>query len=369
MFISARGVWLYNQTLGVCHTERTLADQAAPYLYPCSIQFCLIVVAVFLNIYSNVGLPTQPRLPTSKSSKLMGGICHKSNTGLFFGLITLVLTCISACFFLLYDKSGNPLTNKVTTLLYHGVHALVTVLVFMAIIFGFCRMHKLDKEENRATIMDKCLLFVSLGGHLLLFIFILIPTLMISNFKDTRGILSTAQAALYLLSFMQVLVQVIFIEDGLRRSTTSRRQLKTKPGRSVVTFILLCNLALWIVNTFQLKEMHSSISLRLFYGDLAWQLIMHLCFPLTVFFRFYSSVMLADIWLKAYKRKRQNSQVYKGDMIRRENDIFNFYPCPRLLFIDITESGLTLSSTAYFSMLRWHVHLQNKLIYKNERLC
>ena len=301
-----------NDTFSVCHTEKTLADQAAPYLYPCVIQFCLTVIAILVNIYNNIGLPTQPRLPTTKSSKLIGGLCHKSNTGLFFGLMILVITFISPCFFLLYDKSGSPLTNKITVLVYLGGDALVTVLVFFAVLLGFCRMRKLDKGQRGASMTDRCLLFISVGGYLLLLIFIIVPTLMTANFRDRYGIVSTAQVALYLVGFVQALVQVIFIIDGLRRSTTTRRQLKTKPGRSIVTFILICNLAMWIINTFQLKEMHSSFPLRMFYGDLAWQIIMHLSFPLTTFFRFYSSVMLADIWLKAYKRKRQNSQVYKG---------------------------------------------------------
>ena len=259
-----------------------------------------------------MALATQPRLPTGKSSKLIGGLCHKSNTGLFFGLVILVLTCTSVCFFLLYDKLGNPLANTITSFVYLAGDALVIVLVFMATILGFCRIQKLDKDKNRATIIDKCLLFMSFGGLMFMLIFIIIPKITTASDDDTFGILTTAQVTLSILSLVQALVQVTFIEEGQRRSTTSRRQLKTKPGRSVVTFIFIGNLALWIANTFQLQEIHSSVSFRLFYGDLVWQLIMHMCFPMVVFFRFYSCVMLADIWIKAYKRKRQNSQVFRG---------------------------------------------------------
>ncbi len=291
--------------------EKTLADQATPYLYPCAIQFCLAALAVLVNLHWKVGTPIQPRLPTSKSSKLIGGLCHKSNTGLFFGLIVLVVTCISACFFLLYDNTGYPLTNHVSLLVYMGGDTTVTFAALIVVLLAFCRMQKLDKGNNGASTADKIFLFASLGGYLLLLIFIIIPTLMAVNFTDKQGIFAAAQVALSSVACIQALVQVMFILFGLRRTTTTRKQLKTKPGRSLVTFVLLCNLALWVVITFQLKEMHSS-PIRTFYGELPWQIIMHITFPLAAFFRFYSSVSLADIWLKAYKRKRHNSQVFRG---------------------------------------------------------
>ncbi len=300
--------------------KKTLVDKASLYLYPCTIQFCIIAAAMLYRLYTNVGLPVKLRLPGCKSTKQrLGGICHKSNSGLFLGLFILVAICISMCFFLIYDKEGKPFQNEITFLVYLGGDGLVTILALFAVFIGFCRIYKLDKGEGKGTVLDLCLLLVSGGGYFLLLIFIIIPTVKSVHFKDKVGILATAQVGLYGLAFVSSFFQIIFIIDGLRRRTTTRHQLKTKPGRSLITFLLICNLAMWVVNTFELKEMHSYLPLRLHYGDLAWQIVLHACFPLTIFFRFYSSVCLSDIWLHAYKRKRQNSQIYKG---KHESDRF-----------------------------------------------
>ena len=105
------------------------------------------------------------------------------------------------------------------------------------------------------------------------------------------------------ISFIQASFQVVFIIDGFRREATTRQHQHEKPGRSMISFLLFSNLAMWLINSFQLKETYQSSIMRDFYGDVAWTIILYLTLPLAVFFRFHSVVCLSDIWIEAYKKR------------------------------------------------------------------
>ena len=57
---------------------------------------------------------------------------------------------------------------------------------------------------------------------------------------------------------MQVLAQLVFISDATMRSVHLAEHDRTKPGRQEVTFLLLCNLALWIVYTMEIDKVEAN---------------------------------------------------------------------------------------------------------------
>lgn len=69
----------------------------------------------------------------------------------------------------------------------------------------------------------------------------------------------------------------------------------------MITFLLVLNLAMWFVNTFEVKHADNhSIHIN-YYSSMAWKIITHIALPLIVFFRFHSTVCLSDIWANAYR--------------------------------------------------------------------
>ena len=106
--------------------------------------------------------------------------------------------------------------------------------------------------------------------------------------------------------FVQASIQTIFILDGLKRCAESDDQIQAKPGRTIVTFLLLCNLSLWCVATFEAKKFETVNLFTEYYGYLPWSIISHVCIPLTIFYRFHSSVLLSEIWMTAYTMKKQD---------------------------------------------------------------
>ena len=88
-------------------------------------------------------------------------------------------------------------------------------------------------------------------------------------------------------NFVQATLQMIFILDGCQREATTPAQWHHKPGRSFISFLLFSNLAMWLINSFEMKEALVIKPMINFYGSVAWTIILYLTLPLAVFFRFH----------------------------------------------------------------------------------
>lgn len=94
---------------------------------------------------------------------------------------------------------------------------------------------------------------------------------------------------------------MFLILEASRRQASSVDQMMKKPGRTLITFLLVLNLAMWIVNTFELKHAENHTIHATYYKGIAWKIIIHFSLPLLIFFRFHSTVCLADVWSSAYR--------------------------------------------------------------------
>jgi len=100
---------------------------------------------------------------------------------------------------------------------------------------------------------------------------------------------------------LQPALQTLFIIDAGHRRIYTSTQAELKPGRALVTLLLLLNLCFWVFSIFEVKtaedfQMHTHQ-----YGHLSWSIINNLCIPLVIFYRFHSTVCLSEIWSKAYE--------------------------------------------------------------------
>lgn len=56
----------------------------------------------------------------------------------------------------------------------------------------------------------------------------------------------------------QVIIQMVFIKDTQRRQVSLPEHERTKPGRQVVTFLLICNLTMWVIYTFETQKVEAN---------------------------------------------------------------------------------------------------------------
>lgn len=176
-------------------------------------------------------------------------------------------------------------------------------------IFAYRQITKLDVNKEHVSLLDDLLLFICIPAFFLNGIVAIIPAVEIGNADSfVLIILEVVQVSeLYEFCFffkyflVQVLVQTPLIIDGLRRSSNTKELQKEKPGRELVTFLIVCNVAMWIMQTFEVKSHGLQDNRHEFYGEELWTIIGHLCVPLMMFYRFHSSVCLVDIWKCAYE--------------------------------------------------------------------
>ena len=102
------------------------------------------------------------------------------------------------------------------------------------------------------------------------------------------------------------MIQTPWIIDGLRRCSNSELNRKKKPGRELVTFMIIANVALWVYYTFSVKTADIDDERYEFYGYVLWSILNHISLPLIMFYRFHASVCLVDIWRHSYEPEELN---------------------------------------------------------------
>ena len=73
-----------------------------------------------------------------------------------------------------------------------------------------------------------------------------------------------------------------------------------KPGRGVVTFLVIANIGSWIFHSMLSNNHKLQYRPANLFGKVPWIILLNLSLPLLLFFFFHSSVCLADIWHQAY---------------------------------------------------------------------
>lgn len=98
-------------------------------------------------------------------------------------------------------------------------------------------------------------------------------------------------------------LQTLFILHASHRRCKGSKQIRRKPGREIITFLLIANIAIWLMNTLikgraVFRETHMD-----FFGIWAWTIITHVSMPLAIFYRFHSTICLFEVWKITYKAK------------------------------------------------------------------
>ncbi|KAL0134394.1 hypothetical protein PUN28_001287 [Cardiocondyla obscurior] len=284
----------------------SLVQDASPFLFPCTIEYSLICAAILYVMWKNISKTgfTQPATPPGarhhahayrKSPHHYSVDCARAHKGLFVGILILVLTIISLILFFVLISRPELVSLAVTEvniceLTLYGMSTLATLI-------GMFQMRKLRYDGGRNLELDNILLVAAQTGMFIYSTFTIIGGHFTLQ-KHTVLVLVTALA-----SVVQTTCQTIFILDASRRTVATAEQIRRKPGREIVTFLLVTNLAMWAINTLEKSRAESHPVQLHFYGLWAWTIITHVSMPLAIFYRFHSTVCLCEVWKRAYKVK------------------------------------------------------------------
>lgn len=288
----------------------SLVQDASPFLFPCTIEYSLICAAILYVMWKNISkLPTSVTNTQTTATKTKAETLHaykrsphhysvdcaRAHKGLFVGILILVLTIISLIlFFVLISRaefvSLAVMEVNICELTLYGMSTLATLI-------GMIQVRQLKYDGGRNLELDNILLIGAQTGMFIYSTFTIIGGQFTIE-KNTILVLITALASL-----VQTTCQTIFILDASRRSCVTPDQIRRKPGREIVTFLLVTNLAMWAINTLEKSRAESHPIQLHFYGLWAWTIITHVSMPLAIFYRFHSTVCLCEIWKRAYKMK------------------------------------------------------------------
>ncbi|XP_033210625.1 proton channel OtopLc isoform X3 [Belonocnema kinseyi] len=293
----------------------TTVQDAAPYLYPFIIEYSLIGAAVIYVMWKHIG--RHPRWPRQAEADLERRLeamlsrravalahaghgrvdCVGASKGLFFGLLLLVgsLICL-ICFFVLIRNKGMSL---LAIYLADASHCLLMALSIIAIIIGFIRVQSLKFKAEEQSDLNDILLRVSAFGLFIYAAFSVIAgALSALTYEPNLLVMVTG-----LLAVTQVVLQMLFISDVSRRRVHLPEHDRSKPGRQIVTFLLMCNVTMWVIYSFEAHKVNLNPVQLDFYGYLAWAIVQRITLPLCIFHRFHSAVTLAEIWKTSYKAR------------------------------------------------------------------
>jgi Otopetrin len=281
-----------------------LVQDASPFLFPCTIEYSLICAAILYVMWRNISRPSQEPNeivraaelhPYKRSPHHYSVDCAGAHKGLFIGILMLVLTIISLIlFFVLISKpefTQFAVTEvNICELTLYGTTTIATLVGMVQVrtlhydstrSFSLGKTTRVDHKVSQVSHRffspkptDDILLVGGQTGSFLYSCFTIIGAHLTLQ-KNTILILITAMASLVETAF-----QTMFILDASRRSAATPDHIRKKPGRELVTFLLVSNLAMWAINTLE-KSRAESHPLQLhFYGLWAWTIITHVSMPL-----------------------------------------------------------------------------------------
>lgn len=131
----------------------------------------------------------------------------------------------------------------------NDIFELAVILVMVgATVLAYLQTTKLDINHHPMSKLDDILLFIAIPAFITDTTFTLVPAIIYN---------STLKICIAICTILQVLIQTPFIIDGLRRCSNAPELRKKKPGRELVIFLTICNVSLWIFNTFSVKTAYT----------------------------------------------------------------------------------------------------------------
>ncbi|XP_033727433.1 proton channel OtopLc-like isoform X2 [Pecten maximus] len=272
---------------------------ASPYLYPFTIEYSVICAGIFFVLWQNVG--TKAKRTTTNGdvthNHWISVDCGSSSRGLFLGILTFIASLISMILFSVVVNTDDD--SHVIVLVVYLCEIVTYAFMIVATIFAVWRMRHLQFSRHLTEELETILAWLSFSG---LFMFSVFSIFAAVYFIDTlEGALTIVTNCF---AMIQATLQTMLLIMGMGMSAGNQTNATKKEGREFITFLLLCNITMWGNTTFQIKDAaHNPVQLQ-FYGPEAWGIFTHVSVPLSIFFRFHSTVCLSHIWKHAWKIKR-----------------------------------------------------------------
>ncbi|CAG5009371.1 unnamed protein product [Parnassius apollo] len=331
----------HNEASGLpCRRENimgTLLRNASPFLFPCTIEYSLICAVILYEMWKEVKCTPRDferKFNVSKNKSRNNSVtpekilqqfagmlgvtsphgshnalhhfsvdCSHAHRGLFAGILLIVFTIISLIMFFVLANNSKTINDAIFEV--NICELILYTLTILASTAALKQMRALPyKRKSQAVLgLDTSLLILAQTGMFVYCMFSLIGSHHTMYSNHSTGITGFFSE---FLSLNQTILQSLFIIDAWWRRCSTSKQRRVKPGRQLVTFLLVANMAMWAINTLEKNRAEFRPAHLAFYGPWAWTIITHVSMPLAIFYRFHSTICLFEIWKNSFK----NNPIY-----------------------------------------------------------
>uniref|UniRef100_A0A8D3DPL2 Otopetrin 3 n=1 Tax=Scophthalmus maximus TaxID=52904 RepID=A0A8D3DPL2_SCOMX len=279
-------------------------------LYPFNMEFYLMAGCMVYVMWKNVGRRTTGP-GHHATQKLTLRVVYQG--GLVYGLVLggLVLVAGVAVFLLYQVWVSQEQLRLAAFLVFYGYHLAVMPVMSCCSLAGML-VHRLERRaheggHNPTRSLDVLLLVAAALGQLALSYFSLVAALALG----TSGPLGDLDLAYSVLSLLELVLQNIFIIEGLHRHPNLLARKKEKQRRSIFkvlylqlhlsvlktdislleeicAFLVLSNIMLWVIPAFGAHPQFENGLGKQFFGFSVWFVLVNLGQPLSVFYRMHS---------------------------------------------------------------------------------
>lgn len=230
--------------------------------------------------------------------------CSRAHRGMFGGIMVIVLTIICLImYFVLRDEPDYEKTAIIEVVYCEMILYILTTIAVLSAVFTMRDLKFLRRtnDHHSSTVALDCTLLVLAQTGVYLYGLFSIVGLYFAMLDGVSGSMESLCAEI--LCLMQTSLQTLFVLNASWRKCKGAQQQRNKPGREMVTFLLVANMSLWFIYTLIKSRAGFRPTHLGFYGTWAWTVITHVSMPLAIFYRFHSSICLFEIWKSVYKTK------------------------------------------------------------------
>ncbi|KAL3051886.1 hypothetical protein OYC64_002000 [Pagothenia borchgrevinki] len=314
-------------------------------LYPFNMEFYLMAGCLIYVMWKNVGRRMSPG-PHHESQKFTFQVVYQG--GVIYGLVlgALVLAAGVAVFILYQVWVGQQQLRLTAFHIFYGYHLVVMPAMSLCSLGGML-VYRLERRANEGghnptRSLDVLLLVAASLGQLALSYFSLVAALAVG----TQGPLGDLDLSYSLLSLLELILQNIFIIEGLHRHPNLFAKRKEKQRRSIFkpkkkvavqtpeerktdvsllegntsaaaeehdgkkpwtkraiqeicAFLILSNVMLWVIPAFGVHPQFENGLGKQFFGFSVWFVLVNLGQPLSVFYRMHSVGALMELLISA----------------------------------------------------------------------
>ncbi|XP_053207076.1 proton channel OtopLc-like [Panonychus citri] len=272
-----------------------------PYIDPFTIEFNFLLAIQWLIIWQHIGHYRETRASdywtiteaheiNDEIDELTESIgFHKSGRGLFAGLFCAIGSLISLVYY--FSAVGNPNLFASISIFIIWEDLLYLTSSLLSLLIASIQLSGLGKStENCVGSTDMMLLFFPLIAFCI--------RGYIRNLDVYSVELGPIDHTVEILGVIQPLLQAIFIYFASSKICDTNYLSQHKPGRQIITLLIALNLVLWTSGAFRAKAKFQKDD----QAHIAQTIFLDICQPFILFYRYHSSVCLANIWKIVYSQ-------------------------------------------------------------------